>query len=282
MGQETGRNPGARASPSTAERSGPSPNAALADTHVHLQAPAFAADLDAVLERARTAGVRRFLCAGYDLPSSQEAVNLAERHPDVLAAVGVHPHDAKTYDDAVEAQLEGWLAERRALVAGEMGLDYHYDHSPREMQREVLRRQLRLARRHARPVILHNRESDEDMARILEEEAAGLRAVLHAFTGVPALADLGRRLGVYFGIGGFLTFRNHPLAECVRHLPLESLLLETDAPYLSPHPLRGRRNEPANVPLVAARLAELLGMTAEDVAARTSANFARFLGETSP
>ena len=282
MGQETGRNPGARASPSPAAGSAPIPDAALADTHVHLQAPAFAADLDAVLDRARAAGVRRFLCAGYDLPSSRDAVDLAGRHPDVLAAVGVHPHDAKTYDDAVEADLDFWLVSRQAEVAGEMGLDYHYDHSPRDVQREVLRRQLRLARRHARPVILHNRDSDADMARILEEEAAGLRAVLHAFTGAPALVDLGRRLGLFFGIGGFLTFRNHPLAGCVLDLPLDSLLLETDAPYLSPHPLRGRRNEPANVPLVAARLAELLGTTAADVATRTSANFARFLGEASP
>lgn len=250
----------------------------LADTHVHLNNPQFAADLDAVLERARAAGVERMLCAGYDLESSRQAVDIAARHPGVVAAVGVHPHDARTYDDAVEAQIGGWLGSGQAAAAGEMGLDYYYDHSPPDVQRAVLRRQLRLARRRGVPVILHNRDSDDDMAAILEEEAAGLCGVLHAFTGAPRLLEVGRRLGFYFGIGGFLTFRNHPLAACVGELPRESLLLETDAPYLAPHPMRGRRNEPAYVVHVACKLAGLLGTTEPEVAAMTTANFARFLG----
>jgi TatD DNase family protein len=250
----------------------------LADTHVHLNSPQFAADLDAVLERARAAGVERFLCAGYDLDSSRQALDIAARHLGVVAAVGVHPHDAKSCDDAAAAQLERWLGSGQAAAAGEMGLDYYYDHSPRDVQRAVLRRQLRLARRHGLPVILHNRDSDDDMAAILDEEAAGLRGVLHAFTGAPRLLEVGRRLGLYFGIGGFLTFRNHPLAACVRGLPRHALLLETDAPYLAPHPLRGRRNEPANVTHVARRLAELLGATEAEIAEFTTANFARFLG----
>jgi TatD DNase family protein len=254
----------------------------LTDTHVHLQSPQFADDADAVLERARAAGVRRFLCAGYDRDSSRAALEWAARHPDVLAAVGVHPHDAKTWDGALEAEIDTALAGRHAVAAGEMGLDYYYDHSPRDVQRDVLCRQLRLARRHGVPVVLHNRDSDDDMAAILETEAAGLTAVLHAFNGAPRLIETGIHMGFFFGIGGFLTFKNHPLAACVRDLPRMSLLLETDAPYLAPHPMRGKRNEPAFIPHITARLATLLETSPEDVAAFTARNFERFLGENQP
>ncbi len=249
----------------------------LTDTHMHLQSPQFEADAAAVLARARAAGVGKFVCAGYDLPSSRAAVEWAAREPDIVAAVGVHPHDSRLYDDATEAALEGWLASHAALIAGEMGLDYHYDHSPRDVQREVLRRQLRLARRHAVPAVLHNRASDDDMAAILEEEARGLCCVLHAFDGAPLLADYGSRAGLYFGIGGFLTFKKHRLADLVRDLPRDALLLETDAPYLSPHPLRGKRNEPAHVEHVARRLAELLELDLDAVVTLTASNAERFL-----
>lgn len=249
----------------------------LADTHVHLNDPRFAADLEACLERARAAGVQHFLCPGYDLESSRRAVEIAARYPEVRAAVGVHPHDARTYDDAVDRELEAWLGRGAAVAVGEMGLDYHYDHSPRDVQRQVLRRQLQLARRIAAPCVVHNRESDDDMAEILSQEAAGLRLVLHAFTGAPRLVELGREMGFFFGIGGFLTFANHPLGDCVGSLPRESLLLETDAPYLAPHPMRGRRNEPAFVTYVAARLAARLEMTVEEIGALTTANLQRFL-----
>jgi len=254
----------------------------FADTHVHLQSTQFDADLDAVLSRARGAGVRRFLCPGWDRDSSRAAVALAARIPDVMAACGVHPHDAKTWDDALEAETVALLASGRVAAAGEMGLDYYYEHSPRDVQRAVLCRQLRLARQHAVPVVVHNRDSDADMAAILADEAVGLRVVLHAFNAAPALVELGVSAGFWFGIGGFLTFKNHPLADCVRDLPRQSLLLETDAPYLSPHPMRGRRNEPAHVPHVARRLAEILDTDMHTVAAFTSANFARFLGEAPP
>ena len=174
--------------------------------------------------------------------------------------------------------MSGWLESRAAVAAGEMGLDYYYDHSPRDVQRVAFRSQLRLARRCGVPAVVHNRDSDQDMVEILEQEADGLRLVLHAFGAAPELAALGVRMGFFFGIGGFLTFKGHPLAGCVAQLPRESLLLETDAPYLAPHPKRGRRNEPAYVPYVAARLGELLGMSAEEVADLTTANFERFLG----
>lgn len=249
----------------------------LIDSHVHLNSPEFSADLPQVLQRARAAGVGRFLCPGYDLPSSRTAAALAATEPDVLAAVGVHPHDARTYDDAVEAELEALLAASHVVAVGETGLDYHYDHSPRDVQQEALRRQLRLARRFARPVVVHNRNSDDDMARLLGAEGSGLRLVLHAFTGSPQLAELGGREGYFFGIGGFLTFAKHPLAACVRELPRHSLLLETDSPYLSPHPRRGRRNEPAHVEIVAQRLAALLDLPMHELTALTAQNFQRFL-----
>jgi len=250
----------------------------LVDTHVHLNSPEFAADLDAVLERAAAAGVQRFLCPGYDLASSRAAARLAGGSAGIAAAVGVHPHDARSYDDAVESELESMLTWPGVVAVGETGLDYHYDHSPRDQQQEALRRHLRLARRHGLPVIVHNRESDADMVRILGEEGAGLRIVLHAYAGSAALAALQPRLDLFFGVGGFLTFRKHPLAERVRELPRRALLLETDAPYLSPQPLRGQRNEPARVEIVARRLGELLGMSLADVADLTTGNFQRFLG----
>jgi len=249
----------------------------LTDTHMHLQSPQFDSDAAAVLARARAAGVGKFICAGYDLPSSRAAVEWAARETDILAAVGVHPHDSRLYDDATEAALDGWLESGAAVAAGEMGLDYHYDNSPRDVQRDVLRRQLRLARRHAVPVVLHNRASDDDMAAILDAEARGLCCVLHAFDGAPILADLGSRTGLYFGIGGFLTFRKHRLAGIVRDLPRGALLLETDAPYLSPHPMRGKRNEPAHVEHVARRLGELLELDFDAVTKLTALNAERFL-----
>jgi TatD DNase family protein len=208
---------------------------------------------------------------------------MADRIDGASAAVGVHPHDARLYDDATEAAFDVWLSSGAAHAAGEMGLDYHYDHSPRDVQRHVLQRQLRLAQRHAVPAVIHNRESDEDAAAILRDEAQGCRVVLHAFTGSPVLQRVGCDLGFWFGIGGFLTFRNHDLAGCIRDLPATSLILETDSPWLSPHPYRGKRNEPQRVAVIAARLAELLDRPLEEVAALTEANANRFLhGDATP
>jgi len=252
------------------------------DAHAHLNSPEFAADLDATVERARAAGVERFLCPGYDLPSSRAAVQLAGHVPGLIAAIGVHPHDARLYDDATERELETLFASGQVRVAGEMGLDYHYDNSPRPIQRDVLRRQLRLARRFSVPVVIHNRESDADMVEILDAEAAGTRVMLHAFDGSEALLELGRQRGFFFGIGGFLTFRKHPLADCLRLLPDSSLLLETDAPYLSPHPFRGARNEPARIVTIAQRLGELLGVDLQALARLTTTNFSRFLDGAGP
>jgi TatD DNase family protein len=251
----------------------------LVDTHVHLNSPDFDADRIEVLERAHNAGVHRFLCPGYDIPSSRAAVELAASNTSVVAAVGIHPHDSKDLDRAAEAELESMLGAPRVVAIGETGLDYHYDHSPRQAQRASFVRHLQMARRRSLPVVVHNRESDEDMRRILDDEGDGMRIVLHAFGGAPRLAQLAGTQVVFFGVGGFLTFKNHRLSQLVADLPRQSLLLETDAPYLSPHPLRGRRNEPAHVEIVARRLAELLRVSVEEVAELTTRNFARFVGE---
>ena len=248
------------------------------DSHVHLNSPEFGADLPEVLTRARAAGVHRFLCPGTDLASSRAAAALARSEASVLGAVGVHPHDARTWDVATAAEIESLLAANPALAVGETGLDYFYDHSPRDVQQRVLRWHLHMAQRYDRPIVVHNRDSDADMASILAAEGTGLRLVLHAFGGSTVLAEVGARSGFYFGIGGFLTFKKHPLAECVRDLPQQALLLETDAPYLSPHPYRGQRNEPAHVAIVARRLGELLGLDVDAVARLTTQNFARFVG----
>ena len=252
------------------------------DAHAHLNSPEFAADLDATVARARAAGVERFLCPGYDLPSSRHAVQLSRQVPGLVAAVGVHPHDARLYDDATEQELEALFASGQVRVAGEMGLDYHYDNSPRPTQRDALSRQLQLARRFDTAVVIHNRESDADMVAILDGEARGLRVMLHAFDGSEALAELGRRRRFFFGIGGFLTFRKHPLASRLTQLPRDALLLETDAPYLSPHPFRGARNEPARIVTIAQRAAELLELDLDALARLTTANFARFLDGAAP
>ena len=249
----------------------------LVDTHVHLNSPEFVTDLDAVVERSQAAGVRQWLIPGYDRASSGQAVEMAGRIEGALAAVGVHPHDARLYDDATEVEFSAWLSSGAAVAAGEMGLDYHYDHSPREVQRAVLQKQLRLAARHGVPAVLHNRNSDEDAAAILRDEAQDTRIVLHAFTGAPRLLEVGCDLGLFFGIGGFLTFKKHPLSACIADLPRQSLLLETDAPWLSPHPYRGKRNEPARVATIAEKLAELLDLSVREVAHLTSANYQRFL-----
>jgi TatD DNase family protein len=249
----------------------------LVDTHVHLNSPEYADDLADVLERSQAAGVQQWLIPGYDRASSAQAVAMAAQIDAAVAAVGVHPHDARLYDDATEAEFDAWLSSGAALAAGEMGLDYHYDHSPRDVQRAVLQRQLRLAARHGVPAVLHNRNSDADAAAILRDEAVDIRIVLHAFTGAPELLEVGCDMGFFFGIGGFLTFKNHPLAGCIADLPRRSLLLETDSPWLSPHPYRGKRNEPARVATIAEKLAELLEIPLAELAALTTANYQRFL-----
>jgi TatD DNase family protein len=251
------------------------------DSHCHLADEVFAADLEAVIARARDAGVERalvILSAG-DPKESAQAERVAALWPDVRFAIGVHPHQAHQFADrparaadVVRAQCAG-TAGARAI--GEIGLDYHYDLSPRDVQLEVFRAQVRLARELRQPVVIHTREADEDTMAILREEGGGeVSGVLHCFTGGPSLARAGLDLGLYVSLAGIITFpKAAELRETVRAVPVERLLTETDSPFLAPVPHRGTRNEPAHVLRVAEALGALHGLSADDLGRRAAANF---------
>ena len=254
----------------------------LIDSHAHLDFPQFDADRDAVLGRAREAGIVQVVNPGADLKSSHRAVALAERYAEIFAAVGVHPHDALTLTDETLSTL-AQLADSPYVVAiGEIGLDYYRDLSPREQQRRAFSQQLALARSLELPVIVHVRDAHEDAMRILEREATGMRGVLHCFSGDLDVARRAIALGWYISVAGPLTYPNAKrLRGVVSHLPVERLLVETDCPYLSPQPRRGKRNEPAHVRWVAEQLAETLGVPLDRVAEITSGNTRELFGLSS-
>jgi TatD DNase family protein len=238
------------------------------DSHCHLTM----ADAESALQRAREQGVRGFVVPATKLDDVDDAVAVAQRNDDVWAAVGFHPHEAKHCDDAAFAAVERAASEARVAAIGECGLDYHYMHSPRETQIAVLERHIDLAKRLGKPIIIHNRESTDDMVGILER--SGARGVLHSFT---ESAEVALRLidkGFFISFSGILTFRSaDALRACARALPHDRVLIETDTPYLAPVPFRGRDNEPAYVIKVAEMLASLWSVPVEEVAARTTANF---------
>ena len=255
------------------------------DSHAHIDGEEFDADRDEVVERARAAGVAAILNVGTGDPHSgslERAVRVAERYENVFAAAGVHPHDARLFDDAVGERLRELLAgSPRAVAWGEIGLDYHYDHSPRDVQREVFGRQLRLAREMRLPVIIHSREADEDTVEILAREWAGAEraGVMHCFGGGRWMAERALALGFYISFAGNVTFKKaEPLREVARLVPPDRLLVETDCPYLAPVPHRGRRNEPAYAADTARFLAELRGTSTAELGRATSENFSRLFG----
>jgi TatD DNase family protein len=252
----------------------------LVDTHAHLHDPAFDADRPAVLARARAAGVGRILTIGTDVATSEAALALARAEPDVHAAVGIHPHDAATADAAALARLAALARDARVVAIGEIGLDYYRDLAPRPVQRAALAAQLQLARAAGKPVLLHCREAHADLLELLAAAGPGAAGgILHCFSGDLAVARRGLDLGLLISIAGPVTYPNaRRLAEVVRAVPLERLVIETDCPYLPPQPWRGQRNEPAYLPVTAARVAELLGAPPAMVAAATTANAARLLG----
>ena len=262
------------------------------DSHAHLESPRFAADRAEVIARAQQAGVTRLLTCASDLATSAEEVALAQTYAGVYAAVGVHGHRASTVacppqdpegpwtvDEAALAHLAELAARPGVVALGELGLDYHYDLSPREAQRVVLARQLALASALNLPVILHNREADDDLRRLVDSALGPLRGVLHCFLADGAMAEWALAKGFYLGVAGPLTFKNvRHLPAILRAAPLERLLIETDCPYLAPHPHRGQRNEPAFVRHVAEKLAEVLGLPLAEVARRTTENACRLFG----
>jgi len=251
------------------------------DSHCHLADETFAQDLDDVVRRARDAGLERamvILEAG-NAKEAAQALRLDALWPELRFSIGVHPHQAHQYtadpDRAAAVVREQWTATPSARAVGEIGLDYHYDFSPRDVQQAVFRAQLRLARELDRPVVIHTREADDDTVAMLREEGGGqLRGVLHCFTGGAALADSGLDLGFYISLAGIITFpKAEELRQTVRRVPLDRLLTETDSPFLAPVPYRGKRNEPAHVARVVDALAALHGKPAADLARQTAANF---------
>jgi TatD DNase family protein len=246
----------------------------LFDTHAHLHFPEFADDLGAVLARARAAGVRRMITIGTDVPSSRAAVALAAREPDVWAAVGIHPHEARLADEAALAEIERLAAAPRVVAIGETGLDFFRDHSPRDAQERAFRAQLALARRMRKPVLVHCRDAHEDTLAILAE--ASVRetgGIMHCFSGDTALARRCLDLGLLISLAGPVTYPNaRTLPDVARAVPADRLVVETDCPYLPPQPYRGKRNEPAYLAITAARVAELRGEPFEGLASRMSEN----------
>ncbi len=253
----------------------------MIDSHCHLADEVFAPELDQVVERAKGAGVNRVLTilAAGDEKEATQAERLLEIWPEVRVAVGVHPHAAHEFADAPERAAE--MVRRQidrtpfARAVGEIGLDYHYDFSPREVQQAVFRAQIRVALALDHPVVIHTREADEDTLAILRQEGGeSLRGVLHCFTGGPALARAGLDLGFYISLAGIVTFpKAAELRETARLVPLDRLLVETDSPFLAPVPYRGKRNEPAYIGRVVETLAALYGTTMSALAEQTAGNF---------
>ena len=247
----------------------------LFDTHAHLHFPDLAADLDAVLERARAAGVIGMITIGTDRETNPAAVALAERLADVHATVGVHPHDAAAATDADFAAMERLVRESSRVVAlGEMGLDYFRDLSPRDVQERVFRRQLEMARRLGKPVVIHCRDAHPEALAILADERVGeVGGVMHCFSADVDVAKRCLDLGLMISLAGPVTYRSaRALPEVARFVPVDRLVLETDCPFLPPHPHRGQRNEPAWVAITAAHVAELRGVTPEALGETVTAN----------
>ena len=254
------------------------------DSHCHLNHDQFENDLAAAITRAEPAGVNRMIVVGFDLDSSERAVELAESHPSLFAAVAVHPHDAKTYDSAAESRIRELASSERVVAIGEIGLDFHYDFSEREEQGAAFRSQLALATELELPVIIHCREAYPETLDVLEEclnrEAGG---VMHCWAGGSEDARRALALGMYLGFGGVVTFKNaDSVREVLAATPLDRVLLETDAPYLAPIPYRGKRNEPSYVPLIAQRVAEEVGSNPSVIEQTTTENTIRLFTRIPP
>ncbi len=250
----------------------------LIDSHCHLNydySPKSAQDL---IREAREQGVSTLMTIGTDMKTLEQVVSLSEQFEGVYHSVGMHPHDAIDFRDEHEQVLRDAAKHPKCRAIGEIGLDYHYAHSPREIQVQVLKRQLRIASEVGLPVVIHSREAEPELLEALKDYAANLAGsripgVIHCFTGTQAFGDACLDLGFYISFSGILTFKNaESLRECARAFPLDRLLVETDSPYLAPIPFRGKKCEPSMVKLTAMKLAELKGLSVEEVAAATTAN----------
>lgn len=269
------------------------------DTHAHLVAPEFNDDRDGVIERAREAGVEAIVVPGTDLQSSREAVALAEKHDFIYACVGVHPHEAMKGDAVTLREIERLSQHKKVVAIGEIGLDFHYDFSPREKQLEVFSRQLEIAVRRNLPVVIHTRESISEAIRTIQETLRGNsywrmdqtppysrfpapKGVFHCFSGDGATAWELLNMGFFVSFPGIVTFKNSNVTEAVQKVGIDHLMLETDSPYMAPMPLRGKRNEPANLRLIAEKIAELCESTVDDVARSARYNAKKLFGIGQP
>jgi TatD DNase family protein len=254
----------------------------LVDSHCHLDFPDFAAELDAVVARARAAGIKRLVTVSTRVRKMDGLLAIADRFEDVFCSVGTHPHHAHEELDISTAELVALTKHAKIVAVGEAGLDYFYDNSPREAQAQGLRAHIAAARETGLPLVIHSRDADEDMARILEEEMGkgAFPAVLHCFTGSRALAMKAIALGLYVSFSGILTFKkSEDLRAIAAELPGDRILVETDAPYLAPGKMRGKRNEPAFVVETARVLAGIRSVSLEQIAEQTTENFFRLFSK---
>ncbi len=251
----------------------------IIDSHAHIYGPDFAADFTEMLQRAADAGVAAILTVGTDIESSRQSVELAEKHPHIYASVGIHPHDAAgVTDDTYRIIRELALSSPKVVAIGEIGLDFYRDRSPRPDQERVFRAFLRMAQELDKPVIIHDRDAHEQVLRCLREEGTR-HGVLHCFSGDSAMAAEAINMGLYISIPGTVTYpANEALREVVRNVSIDRMLVETDCPYLTPVPHRGKRNEPAYVRLAAERMAEVKGLSLEDVGRITTKNVRDLFG----
>lgn len=248
----------------------------LLDTHCHLEMAEFDEDRDAVIQRAKEAGIDAVITVGSDLKGNIGSLRLSEKYDFIYSSVGIHPHDAKDFTEEVYKKVRGWAASSPKIVAiGETGLDYHYDNSPRDIQKEVFKKHLLLAKELELPVIIHSREAKKDTLEILGDSGIN-RGVLHCFSGDMDMAEKAMEMGLYISIAGPVTFKNaKKLRETAEAIPDDYLLIETDAPYLTPEPFRGRRNEPSFLVNTAQKIAELRKVSLEDIARITTLNAKR-------
>lgn len=249
----------------------------MIDTHAHLDFKDFDGDRDAVVERAHGAGIHTIINIATDFESCERVLSLADRYPNMFAVLGVHPHDAKTWQGEKSAQKLKQLASHKKVVAiGEIGLDYFRDHSPRDLQRKAFIEQIAVARELKLPIVIHNRDAFGDIFDVvLREDAYMVGGVFHCFSGTVVEAGKTIELGFHISVNGILTYKNATMAEVGKSARLDRILLETDCPFLAPHPNRGKRNEPAYVSLVADCLAELRGASREEISRQTDANAAQ-------
>lgn len=252
----------------------------MIDTHAHLNDDKLFLKRDEIIKNAMQVGVTQIFCVGYDLNSSITATNIANEYVQVYSVIATHPHDAKSYSDEVEKEYETLARQNKKIVAiGEIGLDYHYDFSPREIQKEVFEKQIKLADRLALPIVIHTREAWEDTFKILNENKNLINhgGIMHCFEGDVQQAKKAIDMGFCIGFGGSVTFKkNEYLFDILKQIPLSRIVLETDCPYLTPVPFRGKEiNEPKYIPIIAQKIADVLGLTMEEIDKITTENAKR-------